>query len=171
LTIITGVPCRETAQRLLIAAGGLRGLQALSTVELQQLVAGISTGRAAQFKAAIELGTRVARGEHLARKQIKSPADVAELLLLKLYLAVVLNLCARRLVDAADTGAEACAGGAGTCRSTTATSKMICAFARKDRCRQEARRRDNGAKQRCSVARKQTAAGKSRLRVGRGRSR
>ena len=49
LTVITGVPCLETTQRLLIAAG-------------------ISTGRAAQLKAAIELGTRVARGEHMARR-------------------------------------------------------------------------------------------------------
>jgi DNA repair protein RadC len=84
LAIITGVCCLETTQRLLIAAGGLRGLQALSTVELQQLVSGISTGRAAQLKAAIELGTRVARGEHLARRQIKSPRDVADLLMLEM---------------------------------------------------------------------------------------
>ncbi len=84
LAIITGVPSLETAQRLLIAAGGLRGLQALSTVELQQLVSGISIGRAAQLKAAIELGTRVARGEYMARRQVKSPADIADLLLLEM---------------------------------------------------------------------------------------
>src|SRR5829696_9020522 len=84
LTVITGVPCLETAQRLLIAAGGLRGLQALSTVELQQLVAGISVGRAAQLKAAIELGTRVARGDRLQRRQVKSPTDIADLLLLEM---------------------------------------------------------------------------------------
>jgi len=82
LAVITGVPCLETAQRLLIAAGGLRGLQALSTIELQQLVAGISVGRAAQLKASIELGTRVARGERVARRQVKSPTDIADLLLL-----------------------------------------------------------------------------------------
>src|SRR5690242_7045417 len=84
LAVITGVPCLETAQRLLIAAGGLRGLLTLSTVELQQLVAGISTGRAAQLKAAIELGTRVARGDHMARRQVKSPTDIADLLLLEM---------------------------------------------------------------------------------------
>jgi DNA repair protein RadC len=84
LAVITGVPTLETAQRLLIAAGGLRGLLTLSTVELQQLVAGISTGRAAQLKAAIELGTRVARGEHMARRQVKSPKDIADLLLLEM---------------------------------------------------------------------------------------
>ncbi len=84
LAVITGVPCLETAQRLLIAAGGLRGLQALSTIELQQLVAGISVGRAAQLKAAIELGTRVARGERVARRQVKSPTDIADLLLLEM---------------------------------------------------------------------------------------
>jgi DNA repair protein RadC len=63
LAVITGVPCLETAQRLLIAAGGVRGLLTLSTTELQQLVAGISVGRAAQLKAVIELGTRIARGD------------------------------------------------------------------------------------------------------------
>jgi DNA repair protein RadC len=84
LAVITGVSCLETAQRLLIAAGGLRGLLTLSTVELQQLVSGISVGRAAQLKAAIELGTRVARGEHMARRQVKSPSDIADLLLLEM---------------------------------------------------------------------------------------
>src|SRR5919197_6398241 len=44
LAVITGVPCLETAQRLLIAAGALRGLQALSTIELPQLAAGIRGG-------------------------------------------------------------------------------------------------------------------------------
>jgi DNA repair protein RadC len=84
LAVITGVSCLETAQRLLIAAGGLRGLLTLSTVELQQLVSGISTGRAAQLKAAIELGTRVARGELMARRQVKSPRDIADLLMLEM---------------------------------------------------------------------------------------
>ena len=78
------MPCLETAQRLLIAAGGLRGLLTLSTTELQQLVAGISVGRAAQLKAAIELGTRVARGDQAQRRQIKSPTDVADLLMLEM---------------------------------------------------------------------------------------
>lgn len=84
LAVITGVPCLETAQRLLIAAGGLRGPQALSTIKLQHLVAGSSVGRAAQLKAAIELGTRVARGDRLTRRQVKSPADIADLLLLEM---------------------------------------------------------------------------------------
>jgi DNA repair protein RadC len=84
LAVITGVPHLETAQQLLIAAGGLRGLLTLTTAELQQLVGGISMGRAAQIKAAIELGTRVVRGELLARRQVKSPTDVADLLLLEM---------------------------------------------------------------------------------------
>ena len=84
LAVITGVPCLETAQRLLIAAGGLRGLLTLSTTELQQLVTGISAGRAAQLKAAIELGTRVARGNQAQRRQVKSPTDIANLLLLEM---------------------------------------------------------------------------------------
>ncbi len=84
LAVITGVPHLEIAQRLLIASGGLRGLLALSTIELQQLVAGISVGRAAQLKAAIELGTRVARGDQAQRRQVKSPTDIADLLLLEM---------------------------------------------------------------------------------------
>jgi DNA repair protein RadC len=84
LAVITGVPCLETAQRLLIAAGGLRGLLALSTTELQQLVAGISGGRAAQIKAAIELGKRAVRGDQRERRQVKSPTDIADLLLLEM---------------------------------------------------------------------------------------
>jgi DNA repair protein RadC len=84
LAVITGVPCLETTQRLLIAAGGLHGLLTLSTVELQHLVAGISAGRAVQLKAAIELGMRVARGDRLARRQVKSPTDIVDLLLLEM---------------------------------------------------------------------------------------
>src|SRR3954471_17224565 len=84
LAVITGVQCLETTQRLLIAAGGLRGLLAISTAELQQLVAGISVGRAAQLKAAIELGRRVVQGDLAQRRQIKSPADIADVLLLEM---------------------------------------------------------------------------------------
>jgi DNA repair protein RadC len=84
LAVITGVQCLETTQRLLIAAGGLRGLLTLSTAELQQLVVGVSAGRAAQLKAAIELGRRVARGDQAQRRQIKSPTDIADLLLLEM---------------------------------------------------------------------------------------
>ena len=84
LAIITGVPHLETAQQLLIACGGLRGLLTRSADEIQQLVGGISVGRAAQIKAAIELGTRVVRGELLARRQVKSPTDIADLLLLEM---------------------------------------------------------------------------------------
>jgi DNA repair protein RadC len=84
LAIITGVGCLETAQRLLIAAGGLRGLHTISTAELQQLVAGISVGKAAQLKAAIELGTRVVKGDLLQRRQIRSPGDIADLLMLEM---------------------------------------------------------------------------------------
>ena len=84
LAVITGVRCLETTQRLLIAVGGLRGLLAISTAELQQLVRGISVGRAAQLKAAIELGRRVACDDQAQRRQIKSPADIADLLLLEM---------------------------------------------------------------------------------------
>jgi DNA repair protein RadC len=84
LAVITGVGCLETAQRLLIAAGGLRGLHTISTAELQRLVAGISVNRAAQLKAAIELGKRVVKGDLLERRQIKSPTDVADLLMLEM---------------------------------------------------------------------------------------
>ena len=55
-----------------------------STTELQHLVPGISVGRAAQLKAAIELGTRVVQGGQAQRRQIKSPNDIADLLLLEM---------------------------------------------------------------------------------------
>jgi DNA repair protein RadC len=84
LAIITGIPCLETAQRLLIVAGGLRCLRIISTAELQRLVTGVSVGRAVQLKAAIELGIRVLAGEVLERRQIKSLRDVAELLMLEM---------------------------------------------------------------------------------------
>jgi DNA repair protein RadC len=84
LAVITGVGCLETVQRLLIAAGGLRGLHTISTTELQRLVAGVSEGRATQLKAAIELGKRVVRGDMMGRLQVKSPTDIVNLLMLEM---------------------------------------------------------------------------------------
>jgi DNA repair protein RadC len=84
LAVITGVGCLETTQRLLIAVGGLSRLDTISTTELQQLVVGISVGRAAQLKAAIELGKRIVRGYLLQRRQVKGPIDIVDLLLSKM---------------------------------------------------------------------------------------
>jgi DNA repair protein RadC len=84
LALITGVASLETTQRLLIAIGGLRGLQIKSMTELQQLVAGISLARVAQLKAAIELGKRVLMGDQSVRRQVKRPADIVDLLMLEM---------------------------------------------------------------------------------------
>jgi DNA repair protein RadC len=56
----------------------------MSTAELQLLVADVGAGRAAQLKAAIELGMRVLTGDLLRGRQIKRPADIVDLLLLEM---------------------------------------------------------------------------------------
>jgi len=70
----------ELAERILTEAGGLRGLAALSLLELEQ-VYGIGPAKAAQVKAALELGRRSVGSEPLSRPVINSPADVAELVM------------------------------------------------------------------------------------------
>ena len=51
---------------------------------MDHLVPRLTPTSAAQLKAAIELGTRVARGDRIARRQVKSPTDIADLLLLEM---------------------------------------------------------------------------------------
>ncbi|NLS78762.1 MAG: DNA repair protein RadC [Chloroflexi bacterium] len=68
------------AQRLLAQLGGLPGLARASFSELEA-VKGIGLAKAAQVKAALELGRRLLIAAPDARPQIKSPADAANLLL------------------------------------------------------------------------------------------
>ncbi len=70
----------ELAERILIEAGGLIGLARLSVHELEQ-VHGIGPAKAAQVKAALELGKRSISADPVTRPVINSPSDVADLVM------------------------------------------------------------------------------------------
>ncbi len=67
----------------LLTHGGLLGLQRLALEEIAHLP-GMTRARAAQVKAALELGRRVILTNLDERVQIKSPADVAHLLMVEM---------------------------------------------------------------------------------------
>ena len=69
--------------RLLTEFGGLPGLAKASFHELTE-VKGVSTAKAAQLKAGLELGRRLLLSSPDARPQITSPVDVANLLMLEM---------------------------------------------------------------------------------------
>src|SRR5690606_16292132 len=73
------------AERLLSQFGGLPGLAQASFDELCH-VHGIGTAKAAQIKAALELGRRLMATAPHERPQVRSPADVANLLMLEMGL-------------------------------------------------------------------------------------
>ena len=73
------------AERLLSQFGGLPGLAQASFDELCH-VHGIGTAKAAQIKAALELGRRLLATAPHERPQMRSPADVANLLMLEMGL-------------------------------------------------------------------------------------
>jgi DNA repair protein RadC len=73
----------QLAQRLLVDHGGWAGLQRMSTAELTK-VYGIGEAKAAQVKAALEIGRRVLLAQPEQRPQISSPADVATLLMVEM---------------------------------------------------------------------------------------
>jgi DNA repair protein RadC len=86
IVIGSGVPganAVQLAQRLLAAHGGWSGIQRLSFHELTQ-VHGVGEAKAAQIKAALEIGRRLLTTEWEARRQITSPADIASLLLVEM---------------------------------------------------------------------------------------
>jgi DNA repair protein RadC len=68
----------ELAEKLLRQYGGLSGLLTLDFAELCN-VHGVGAAKAAQLKAALELGFRVSKGQPEARTQITSPDVVAQL--------------------------------------------------------------------------------------------
>ncbi len=70
----------ELAERILTEAGGLVGLARLSIHELEQ-VHGIGPAKAAQVKAALELGKRSISADPATRPVINSPSDVADLVM------------------------------------------------------------------------------------------
>ncbi len=81
LTVIAGFNDLETAQRLLADTEGLTGLAQKSVTDLTQ-IKGIGETKAAQLKAAFELGRRLLVAAPHERTVIKSPADAANLLLM-----------------------------------------------------------------------------------------
>lgn len=70
----------ELAERILTESGGLQGLTRLSIHELEQ-IHGIGLAKAAQVKAALELGRRSISSDPTARPVINSPSDVADLVM------------------------------------------------------------------------------------------
>lgn len=72
-----GVSAVQLGQRILYLFEGLEGLQQATFTELCQ-VEGIGPAKAAQIKAAIELGCRIARKQPEDRVLITSPQDVAD---------------------------------------------------------------------------------------------
>jgi DNA repair protein RadC len=77
----------ELSSRLLRQFGGLGGLLAVDLAELCR-VHGVGAAKAAQLKAALEIGRRLSLLTPDARPQIKSPADVAQLVMIEMgYLA------------------------------------------------------------------------------------
>lgn len=70
----------ETANRLLAAAGGVHGLTRIGSGQLRN-VTGIGRARAAQVMAAVELGRRTLMREAGERTRLRTPRDLAALLL------------------------------------------------------------------------------------------
>ena len=77
---IPGETAVDLARRLLQQFGGLPGLQRASLEDLQAQ-RGVGMAKAAQIKAALELGRRLQLARHGERPRIGSPEDAAALLL------------------------------------------------------------------------------------------
>lgn len=82
LAIIIGAPDFGTVQQLLVQ-DGLSGLARRPIIELLALP-GIGETKAAQLKAALELGRRLVVASPQDRVRVKSPADAANLLMLEM---------------------------------------------------------------------------------------
>lgn len=80
-----GVGALALADKLLRAFGGLDGLARASLQELQR-ERGMGLVKAIQVKAAFELGKRMVYSTPEQRPQVKTPADAAQLLMLKMAL-------------------------------------------------------------------------------------
>lgn len=73
----------QLAQRILDELGGLAGIQRASISEMVK-IHGLGMAKAAQIKAAIELGSRLAKEQAEERGAISSPADAADVLQLEM---------------------------------------------------------------------------------------
>ncbi len=76
---VAGCNVVQLAQQLLVELGGWRGLQQASFHDLRGRH-GMGEAKAAQLKAALEIGRRLAMLGFEERFQIKSPADVSKLM-------------------------------------------------------------------------------------------
>src|SRR5205085_1761031 len=68
------------AQQLIVTFGGWQGLQQASLADLQR-IPGLGRTRAAQLKAVLEVARRMLLAGPGERLQVKSPADIAPLLM------------------------------------------------------------------------------------------
>ena len=73
----------ELAQRLLVDHGGWAGLLRADLHTLCQQP-GIGTAKAAAIMATLEIARRILLADHAPRFQVKSPADIAKLLMLEM---------------------------------------------------------------------------------------
>ena len=80
---VTGINVIQLAQKLLLDHGGWAGLQRLSFEEMTK-IHGLGEAKAAQIKAALEIGRRLLLQQPEQRPQITSPGDVANLLMLEM---------------------------------------------------------------------------------------
>ena len=80
---VPGLNVVQLAQKMLIEHGGWAGLQRLTFHELCQ-IHGMGEAKAAQVKAALEIGRRLLLAQPEQRPQISSPADVAGLLMVEM---------------------------------------------------------------------------------------
>lgn len=79
-TGLKGENVLDFAERLLSEAGGIAGLARMSVHDLTQLH-GLGQAKAAELKAALELGRRSVSAEPMTRPVINSPQDVAHLVM------------------------------------------------------------------------------------------
>src|SRR5215216_6749736 len=73
----------DLANRLLVTYGGLVGLSRISFIELCD-VHGLGEAKACQLKSALEMGRRLLLAQSEERLQVRSPADLAPLLMLEM---------------------------------------------------------------------------------------
>ncbi|MBN9387981.1 MAG: DNA repair protein RadC [Chloroflexi bacterium] len=80
---VTGENVISLSQRLLREHGGLTGLSRVPLAELCEL-RGVGEAKAAQLKAALEIGRRLLLSEPDQRLQVRSPGDLANPLILEM---------------------------------------------------------------------------------------
>ena len=82
-TGISGRNAVQVAQDILLELGGLNGLQQAS-IEAMESIRGMGRAKAAQVKAAIEIGRRIAVAVPESKPRIQSPEDAASLVLFEM---------------------------------------------------------------------------------------